>query len=96
MVAAANARAQEVVSVAALYEYSEALLKGYALRYSRALANDSAWLQRRREPFRCYWQAANGCLAPASPPCWVAAFEIRKMSNLVSVSYTHLTLPTKA
>ena len=61
MVAAANERAKEVVSVAALYEYSEALLKGYATRYSRALANkDSAWLQRRRakgfrHEFSCHY-----------------------------------------
>lgn len=48
MVAAANKRAKEVVSVAAIYEYSEALLKGYVGRYTRALAHDSAWLQGRR------------------------------------------------
>ena len=48
MVAAANRRVKEVVSVAAIYEYSEALLKGYVGRYTRALANDSAWLQERR------------------------------------------------
>ena len=51
----------------------------------RSLEATLAWLQRRREPFRCYWQGSNGCLAPASPPCWFAAFEIRKMSNVVCV-----------
>ena len=58
---------------------------GYWKKTDRSLEATLKWLQRRREPFRCYWQAANGCLAPASPPCWVAAFEIRKMSNLVCV-----------
>ena len=51
----------------------------------RSLQATLEWLQRRRVPYRCYWQGRNGCLAPASPPCWVAAFEIRKMSNLVCV-----------
>ena len=51
IVAAANQRAKEVVSVAAIYEYSEALLKGYVGRYTRAPANDSTWLQGRRAQY---------------------------------------------
>ena len=51
----------------------------------RSLEGTLDWLRQRREPYRCYWQGANSCLAPASPPCWVAAFETRKHSNLVCV-----------
>ena len=74
IVAAANERAKEVVSVAGLYEYSEALLKGYVARYTRALVNDSAWLQERRKQhfrheFACdYTAKQTTCAMRTVPP----------------------------
>jgi hypothetical protein len=33
--------------------------------------------------YTCFWQGNFGCLAPLSPPCWRAEFEIRRWSNVV-------------
>ena len=52
---------------------------------ARSLEQILSWLIQHREPYRCYWQGSKGCLSPASPPCWIPAFEFRKMSNLVCV-----------
>ena len=79
-----DARAVDVIE----FEYHRI---GFWKPGQRSLEETLAWLLRRTDPYRCYWQGAKGCLAPASPPCWEPSFEIRDMSNLVCVREGHGT-----
>ena len=47
----------------------------------RSLEGTLAWL--RTHSYQCWWQSANGCISPASAPCWRPSFEWRGHSNLV-------------
>ena len=41
--------------------------------------------------YGCFWTGGDGCLAPASGPCWRDSFEFRSWSNLVCAHGWHLS-----
>ena len=67
------------------FEYHSVAYWDAAHRERRSLKDTLQWLHEAGG-YTCCWQGENGCLAPASLPCWHDSFEFRKHSNLVCAS----------